>query len=74
MGVSGCSGVGDSPHAQGASVDGLKLMRIGASVEPSTSTVRIPICVRWIRDCGGSEGGVGERVGGRIGEGGVEHG
>lgn len=70
MGVSG----GDSPQAQGASVDGLKLVRVGASVEPSTGSVRIPSWVRRIRGCGGSEGGVGERVGGSVGEGGLEQG
>lgn len=72
--MSGCSGVGDSPQAQGASVDGLKLVRMGGSVEASASSGRIPSWVRRIRDCGGSEGGVGESVGGRIGEGGLEHG
>lgn len=45
-GVSGYSGVGDSPHAQGASIDGLKLVREGASEEASGRGVRIPRCER----------------------------
>ena len=38
LGMSTISGGGDSPQTQRASIDSLKLLRIGVSVEPSSST------------------------------------